>query len=311
MVALGIAASIIQATKLVKSFGKSLAINQLDLQVPNGISGFVGRNGAGKTTTIGVLLGLLKPGGGEATVFGLDCWQDSFQIRRRLGVMHEINAYPGGFTAKRLLQHVARIYGVTQADQRIAQLLAEVGLADAKDKPIKAYSAGMTRRLGLAQALLSEPEFAILDEPTANIDPLGRIALLEKIKEMNKDHGTGFLISTHILSDLEKVCSWLSIIDGGRLVDQGSVTDLAAKYSANVYKIGVSEPAVFLAKLQELPIVKKAWIEGDNVFCQVQDPTVFYSEIPKIASNLNLQLKNFQHMVGTLEEIYTRTAGGT
>jgi ABC-2 type transport system ATP-binding protein len=302
--------SVIETTHLVKSFGKTLAINHLDLQVPKGISGFVGRNGAGKTTTIGLLLGLLKPDSGEATFFGLDCWRDSFQIRRRLGIMHEVNAYPGGFSAKRLLEHVARIYGVTQPNQRISQLLTDVGLADAKDKPIKSYSAGMTRRLGLAQALLSDPEFAILDEPTANIDPLGRIALLNKIKEMNKDHGTSFLISTHILSDLERVCNWLSIVDAGHVVDQGAVADLAEKYSANLYKIVVSEPTIFLAKLQGLTLVKNAWIEGENVFCQVQDPAVFYGEIPKIASSLNLQLKSFQQMVGTLEEIYTRTAGG-
>ncbi len=160
--------------------------------------------------------------------------------------MHEVNAYPGGFSAKRLLEHVARIYGVTQPNQRISQLLTDVGLADAKDKPIKSYSAGMTRRLGLAQALLSDPEFAILDEPTANIDPLGRIALLNKIKEMNKDHGTSFLISTHILSDLERVCNWLSIVDAGHVVDQGAVADLPKNTLPTCTRLLFLNPPFFL-----------------------------------------------------------------
>jgi ABC-type multidrug transport system ATPase subunit len=301
---------VIKTTNLVKSFGKAVALNGLDLDVPEGISGFIGRNGAGKTTTIGVLLGLLKPSGGKATVFGLDCWRDSYEIKRRLGVMHEVNAYPGGFTGKRFLEHVVRIYGVGQVEQRVKEALRDVGLADAAEKKIKAYSAGMFRRLGLAQALIGDPEFAVLDEPTANIDPLGRITLLDKIKELHKERGTSFLISTHILSDLEKVCSWLSIIDAGKIVDQGSIRELSEKYSANIYKIEVSDPELFAGKVEELVIVEKVWIEGGKVYCKVKDADTFYGELPKIAADLKLQLKGFQHMLGTLEEIYTKTASG-
>lgn len=301
---------LVSTSNLVKSFGKAAVLQKLNMQVPKGISGFIGKNGAGKTTTIGVLLGLLKPNSGEATVFGLDSWHDSFEIRRRLGVMHETNAYPSGFTAQRFLEHVARIYGVPEGNQRIKELLTDVGLADARDKSIKTFSAGMFRRLGLAQALIGNPELAILDEPTANIDPLGRIALLEKIKEMNKEHGTSFLISTHILSDLEKICSWLSIIDAGKIVDQGNVQDLAGKYSANVYKVDISEPQLFAERVQKMETVEKIWIENGKVYCKVKDPEAFCLEIPKIAAELKVQLKGFQQVVGTLEEIYTKTSGG-
>jgi ABC-2 type transport system ATP-binding protein len=300
---------IVNTTNLVKSFGSILALNELNLRVPQGISGFIGRNGAGKTTTIGVLLGLLKPNSGEATVFGLDCWHNSYEIKRRVGVMHEVNAYPGAFTGKRFLEHVVRIYGVAQIEQRVKEALRDVGLADAKDKKIKAYSAGMFRRLGLAQALIGDPELAILDEPTANIDPLGRITLLNKIKELHKERGTSFLISTHILSDLEKVCNWLSIIDAGKIVDQDNVKELSEKYSANIYKIEVSNPELFAEKVEELSTVEKAWIEDGKVYCKVKETSAFYEEIPKIAAGLKLQLKGFQHMLGTLEEIYTKTAG--
>ncbi|MCL2173182.1 MAG: ABC transporter ATP-binding protein [Candidatus Bathyarchaeota archaeon] len=285
------------------------ALNELTIQIPNGISGFVGKNGSGKTTTIGVLLGLIKANKGQASMFGLDCWKNSFEIRQKLGVMHETNAYPGNFSARRFLTHVAKLYGITQIDQTITQLLKDVDLTHAQDKPIKTFSAGMFKRLGLAQALIGNPELAILDEPTANIDPLGRITILEKIKDMHTKHGTSFLISTHILSDLEKICNYLIIIDQGKTIDQGNINTLTEKYSANIYKIEVSNPPQFITALQKTDTIDKVWVENDKIFCKVNNPEMFCAEIPKIASELKLQLKGFQQTLNSLEEIYSQTVG--
>jgi len=293
----------------VKTFGKMPALNELTIQIPNGISGFVGKNGSGKTTTIGVLLGLIKANKGQASMFGLDCWKNSFEIRQKLGVMHETNAYPGNFSARRFLTHVAKLYGITQIDQTITQLLKDVDLTHAQDKPIKTFSAGMFKRLGLAQALIGNPELAILDEPTANIDPLGRITILEKIKDMHTKHGTSFLISTHILSDLEKICNYLIIIDQGKTIDQGNINTLTEKYSANIYKIEVSNPPQFITALQKTDTIDKVWVENDKIFCKVNNPEMFCAEIPKIASELKLQLKGFQQTLNSLEEIYSQTVG--
>jgi ABC-type multidrug transport system ATPase subunit len=298
---------IVDTKNLVKTFGKVVALDNLNLQTPKGISGFVGKNGSGKTTAIGILLGLIRSNGGTATVFGFDCWLDSFEIRQRLGVMHETNAYPGSFSGRRFLVHVAKLYGVSQVDQTVDALLKEV--AGAQDKPIKAYSAGMFKRLGLAQALIGDPELAILDEPTANIDPLGRITLLEKIKEMHEKHGTSFLISTHILSDLEKICNWLIIIDSGKIVDQGYMGNLTEKYSASIYKIEVATPQLFAEAVKKLGAVERVWVENGKVFCKVNNPEAFCGEMPKIAAELKLYLKSFQPMLGSLEEIYTQTVG--
>lgn len=293
----------------MKTFGKMPALNELTIQIPNGISGFVGKNGSGKTTTIGVLLGLIKANKGQASMFGLDCWKNSFEIRQKLGVMHETNAYPGNFSARRFLTHVAKLYGITQIDQTITQLLKDVDLTHAQDKPIKTFSAGMFKRLGLAQALIGNPELAILDEPTANIDPLGRITILEKIKDMHTKHGTSFLISTHILSDLEKICNYLIIIDQGKTIDQGNINTLTEKYSANIYKIEVSNPPQFITALQKTDTIDKVWVENDKIFCKVNNPEMFCAEIPKIASELKLQLKGFQQTLNSLEEIYSQTVG--
>ncbi len=300
---------VVETINIVKTFGKVSALNELTMQIPKGISGFVGKNGSGKTTTIGVLLGLIKANKGQATVFGLDCWKNSFEIRQKLGVMHETNAYPGSFSARRFLTHVAKLYGITQIDQTIDELLNDVDLTHAQDKPIKTYSAGMFKRLGLAQALIGNPELAILDEPTANIDPIGRITILEKIKEMHEKRDTSFLISTHILSDLEKICNYLIVIDQGKTIDQGYMNNLTEKYSANIYKIEVSNPQQFTTALQKLDAIDKVWIENGKIFCKVNNPEVFCAEIPKIAFELKLQLKGFQQTLGSLEEIYTQTVG--
>ncbi|MDR2699810.1 MAG: ABC transporter ATP-binding protein [Nitrososphaerota archaeon] len=300
---------VVETSNLVKTFGRVHALNGLSMQIPKGISGFVGKNGSGKTTTIGVLLGLIKANTGQATMFGLDCWKSSFEIRQKIGVMHETNAYPGNFSGRRFLTHVAKLYGITQIDQVITELLNDVDLIHAQDKPIKTYSAGMFKRLGLAQALIGIPELAILDEPTANIDPIGRITLLEKIKEIHTKHGTSFLISTHILSDLEKICNYLLIIDQGKTIDQGYINNLTEKYSANIYKIEVSNTQQFAATLKKIAIIDKVWVENGKIFCKVNDPEVFCAEIPKIVSELRLPLKGFQQTLGSLEEIYAQTVG--
>jgi len=301
---------IIETTGLVKIFGKITALNELNMQIPKGISGFIGKNGSGKTTTIGILLGLIRANKGQATIFGLDCWQDSFKIRTKLGVMHETNAYPSNFSAQRFLTHVAKLYGITQTNQTITELLNDVGLTHAQNKPIKTFSAGMFKRLGLAQALIGNPELAILDEPTANIDPIGRTTILQKIKEIHQKHGTNFLISTHILSDLEKICNYLIIINQGQIIDQNYLNNLTEKYSANIYKIEVSNPQQFITTIQKLTTIDKVWIDNNNkIFCKVNNPEMFCTEIPKITSKLKIQLKNFQQSLGSLEEIYTQTVG--
>ena len=302
--------AIIETTGLVKTFGKTVALDGLNLRIPSGISGFIGENGSGKTTTIGILLGLLKPNCGKASIFGLDCWHDSFEIRQRLGAMHEINSCPGNFTGKLFLHHVASIYGVIQPKQRVEEILNDVGLGSVKDKPVKTYSAGMIRRLGLAQALIGNPELAILDEPTANIDPLGRMALLERIRALHRDHGTNFLISTHILSDLEKICDWVSIISKGKLMEQGHIKDLASKYSASIYRIEVSDPEIFLEKIRQLGVVERAWIESRIVYCKVRDTKTFCESIPSLVANLNLKLSDFRPILSTIEEIYKEVSIG-
>lgn len=300
---------LVYTENLSKFFGDAVALDGLNLRVPSGISGFVGPNGAGKTTTINVLLGLLKPDQGNARVFDRDCWHDSYRIRRKLGVLHEKPSYPGNFSGRRYLEHVAYIYDINEPKERAKEILKEVGLQDSGEKAIKTYSAGMTQRLGLAQALISNPELAILDEPTANLDPLGRIEFLEKIKGLHAKSGLNFFISTHILPELEKVCDYVSIVNDGAIIDQGTLTDLADRYSANVYRVDVSDPELFSDKVKKIKAVEKTWIESGVVYCKVRNVNEFYKEVPKIASENGLMLKSFQPLHATLEEVFATLVG--
>jgi len=296
---------IITTNNLTKRFGKATALNELNLKDGGGISGFVGPNGAGKTTTIHILLGFLKPNDGTATVFGLDCWKESLKIRQKIGFLQEHPAYPSAFTAQRFLEHVGHLYGLQQPKQKAKDTLKEVGLAHAAEKAIGTYSAGMFQRLGLAQALIGEPQLVILDEPTANLDPSGRLELLEKIKQLHKDKGICFLISTHILPELEKICNWVSIINEGSIVEQGYIQDLANKYSSNTYRITVSDPPTFLKALQKQTFIEEAWSEENIIYAKVKDTNAFREEAPRIATAKKMQLIELRPVYGALEQIYS------
>jgi len=293
--------------KLAKSFGKVQALRGLNLEVRAGISGFIGPNGAGKTTTVNILLGLVKPDSGEAYAFEMHCWKQSFEIRKRLGILHEKAEFPNYFTGRRYLEHVAHLYDIPTPKRRVQELLQEVGLTDAANRTIKTYSAGMTQRLGLAQALIGEPELAILDEPTANLDPFGRMEFIEKIQTLHKDKGTNFLISTHILPELEKVCGWVSIIDQGTIVDQGYFQDLIAKYSADLYIVKISESKRFAKELQQASTAEEVWIKDETIYVRTKDYRNLNRDILKLALQLDINLQAIEPVHSKLEDIF-RTA---
>jgi ABC-2 type transport system ATP-binding protein len=289
---------------LTKLFGKFQALDRLTLQDGGGISGFVGPNGAGKTTTIHVLMGFIKPTYGKAAIFNLDSWSKSAQIRKRIGFLPEKPAYPGVFTAKRFLEHIAHFHRLQEPRQKAKKVLEEVGLGSASEKQIKTYSAGMQQRLGLAQAIMSNPELVILDEPTANLDPTGRMDLLEKIKRLHKDKSMKFFISTHILSELEKVCSWVSIIDQGALVDQGPIQELSEKYSENTYKITVSDPAKLMEALQNQPFIEQIRQEENSIYVRIKNTQAFMKSFFKTMAKEEIEIKEFKQTQGALEQIY-------
>jgi len=216
-----------QATKV--------ALRGLDLEVAAGeVFGFLGPNGAGKTTTMNVLLGFVPPTSGAASLFGIDVRQPI--ARQRIGYLPELTYYYKFLTAEELLRFYAKIFGLSRAvtDQRIAALLKLVELEAAAKRPIRSYSKGMQQRVGLAQALINNPDLLILDEPTSGLDPLGRMKVREIIQRL-KNEGKTVFFSSHELGEVESVCDRVAIIHEGELKALGRVADITGTH-ANLEK---------------------------------------------------------------------------
>jgi len=231
--------SVIETNSLSKSFGETEALRSLNLRVPkNSIFGFLGPNGAGKTTTIKLLLGLIRPTEGGGTVFGHDITQSSVEVRRRIGYLAQVPSYYTHMTAREILRFKTRFYYSgprERIEERIEETLGMVELDDKADRPIKGFSGGERQRLGIAQAQVHHPDLLILDEPAANLDPMGRRDVLG-IMERLREHATIFY-STHILDDVQRVSDTVAILNHGELVAHAPIEELLMGSGGTVYSI--------------------------------------------------------------------------
>src|SRR5918999_2837818 len=216
---------IIATQGLTMTFPGVTALDALTVSVEPGVVGLVGANGAGKSTLIKILLGLLAPTGGEATVLGLDIAGDGGQIRERVGYMPEHDCLPPDMPATEFVVHMARMSGLpaTAARERAADTLRHVGLYEERYRPIGGYSTGMRQRVKLAQALVHDPQLVFLDEPTNGLDPAGRDEMLGLIRRIGAEFGISVLVTSHLLGELERICDHVVIIDGGRLLRSQAV----------------------------------------------------------------------------------------
>jgi ABC-2 type transport system ATP-binding protein len=199
----------------------------------------LGPNGAGKTTTIKLMLGLARPSGGRASIFGMDAVRDSAEIRRRIGYLAQDPRYYDHLTARETLRFTARFFyaGPARAiEARVTETLELVGLSDKADRPIKGFSGGERQRLGIAQAQVNYPDLLILDEPAASLDPMGRRDVLEVMERLRQY--TTIFYSTHLLDDVQRVSDTVAILNHGRLVAQAPITKLLAGDGA-VYTLTV------------------------------------------------------------------------
>jgi ABC-2 type transport system ATP-binding protein len=228
--------------------GTKLAVDGLNLSVNTGeVFGFLGPNGAGKTTTMNVLLGFVGATSGSASLFGVDVREPI--ARQRIGYLPELTYYYKFLTAEELLRFYARVFGISrpETDKRINELLKLVELESVRKRPIKSYSKGMQQRVGLAQALINNPDLLILDEPTSGLDPIGRMKVREIIQRL-KNEGKTVFFSSHELGEVETVCDRVAIVHQGKVKVEGRVNDLMQKYQSNLEQIflqliGYQQPA--------------------------------------------------------------------
>lgn len=218
----------IQVQGLTKYYGSVPAVRDVTFRVEKGeVVGFLGPNGAGKTTTMRVLVGYLPPTEGKATVAGYDVFFDSLEVRRRIGYLPETVPLYGEMTVRGYLEFMAEIRGVDRVGTRADAVMEVVHIADRADQQISKLSKGYRQRVGLAQALIHDPEVLILDEPTIGLDPKQIIEVRELIRQLGQDHTV--ILSTHILPEVEQVCERVLIINEGQLVAEDTPDRLTAR----------------------------------------------------------------------------------
>jgi ABC-2 type transport system ATP-binding protein len=218
----------IETRGLSKVFAGTTAVDDVTFTVRRGeVFGFMGHNGAGKTTTLRMLLGLLRPTKGSATLLGHDIIADTLAVRRVTGFLPGDYALPREMTARQFLRYIGAMFGFSGKwlESRINGLLEQFELASVADRRLGTFSSGMTQKVGLAQALLNAPRVLLLDEPTSGLDPIGRRDSLALMRRLAQEDGVTVLFSTHILNDIERVCSRVAVLHHGRLIANG---DLAA-----------------------------------------------------------------------------------
>jgi ABC-2 type transport system ATP-binding protein len=222
---------VIKTENLTKSYGSRIAVNHLNLAVEaKQIHGFLGPNGAGKTTTIKMLVGLLRPDSGSLKILGMNAAGDKPKIRERIGYMPELPKFPKHLTGEELLDVYGRMYNIPKEirKKKIPELLKMVGLADRGRDRIGKYSKGMQQRIGIAQALLNDPELVILDEPSIGLDPVGMVEVRDMVKGIVKGGQTVFF-SSHLLAEVQQICDHVTIINNGNMLFTGTLEEVASK----------------------------------------------------------------------------------
>ncbi len=299
----------IETSSLTKKFGSAKAVDRLDLRVPEGsIYGFLGPNGAGKTTTIKMLTGLSAPTSGSMKICGRDVTFGSIKNRSDIGYLPDVPYFYGWMSAREYLAFSADMFGLDKSvlGNRISELLQLVGLEDNK-KRIKGYSRGMKQRLGIAQALISKPKVLFLDEPTSALDPIGRKEIMEVIRKLTGKITVFF--STHILSDVERVCDRVVILDKGKVVSEDSINNLREQYAVNGFLLKVPE----IRTNEILDILKKSgWVtkiektEDGDLKAYVKTIEKAEAEIPVILASKGIPLSKFTILEPSLEDIFMK-----
>jgi len=215
---------LLSAQNLIKQYKSVRALNGVSFDIYDGVTGILGENGAGKSTAIKIFLGLIPATSGRAIVLGENA-HENIAVRARLGYMPEHDCLPSQVSAAEFLTHMAELSGLppTSARTRAADTLRHTGLFEERYRAIGGYSTGMKQRVKLAQALVHDPAFVFLDEPTAGLDPIGREEMLDLVRKTHREFGISVLLSSHLMSDVERTCDRIIVIQGGQLMHSGEV----------------------------------------------------------------------------------------
>jgi ABC-2 type transport system ATP-binding protein len=286
-----------------------LALDALTLTVHTGeVFGFLGPNGAGKTTTLKLLMQLIFPTSGRAEILGRPV--GDVDVRRRIGYLPENPYFYDYLTAEELLKYFAGLFGYRRGerDQRVARLLDEVGIGAERRLQLRKFSKGMLQRVGIAQALLNEPEVVFFDEPMSGLDPLGRREIRELILRL-RDRGCTVFFSSHVLADAEALCSRVAVLAGGRLAAVGHLSDLVA-FEVRGWELvvaGLSQPT--LEHATRLGMVRRATSLGEDRYSLELPLSVAPDEVLTDLTARGAKLVSLNPMRETLEDFFVRQVG--
>ena len=290
----------LRITGLHKRFGDKEVLRGLNLTVPeHSIYGFIGKNGAGKTTTMKTILGLLKADSGEIVVNGEKVVYGQTSTNQYIGYLPDVPEFYPFMTAPEYLRFCGEITGMKKAecDARLKELLELVGLSDEKHR-IKGFSRGMKQRLGIAQALLNSPKLLICDEPTSALDPVGRKEILDILLTVRAQ--TTVLFSTHILSDVERICTDVAFLNNGVVETQGKLSDIKTKYRSEEYLLESENDADIRKLIQAFPAMKQ--IVGNQLTFYESVLSAF--EVLRFVSDQHIALLKFERVEPTLESLF-------
>jgi len=299
----------IEINDLHFSYGKVKALSGVGLDLEEHSIGLLGPNGAGKSTLLRILLGFLTPDSGEGKVLGYDIKEQQSLIRRYVGYLPEDDCFIPGMDAVTFTSYLGELSGMPrqEAMKRAHEVLYYVGLEEGRYRLLETYSVGMKQRLKLAQTLVHDPKLLFLDEPTSSLDPQGRKEILELIRDISSKKDIQVLISSHILPDIEAVCSHVVILNKGQIAAQGEINKLKElKY--RLYEMKVKGKAQgFLQKLKKMgcrieeteDIILKVYMRPDH------NP----QEIFRVASEEKVQIRHFVKSQSTLEDLFAKVVG--
>lgn len=304
------ASSAVELVSLTKVYGGVTALDAVDLSVPEGsVFGFLGPNGAGKTTTLRILTGLTWPTSGSAYVFGADATSATSTVRARIGFLPDVPGFYDWMTAEEFLRFAGSLFGIDRRtlDERTGALVDMAGLSGVTTR-LGGYSRGMKQRLGIAQALVNAPALLLLDEPTSALDPLGRKDVLDMIASLSGR--TTVFFSTHILSDVERVCDTVAVLDRGHVVAQAPVGELKARYGAQKIVVEVTQASEQVERLlRRTPSVSAVTRENHTLTLTVNDVDEARIAVPAAIASVGAGIVRMESGEVSLEDIFVELVG--
>ena len=304
----------VETSQLTKVYGNNTVVDNLNLKIEEGqIFGFLGPNGAGKTTTILMLMGLTNPTKGKASIGGFDSSHDTLKVKRIAGYIPEKVGFYPELTARYNLEYTANLNGLfdKKADAAIVKALEQVGLNDKANEPVSHFSKGMKQRLAIADVLIKQPKVAFLDEPTTGIDPAGITQILDLISQIAKDNNMTVVMSSHQLSQIQRICSHVGIMNKGKLISEGSIEQLGKKAGGGkiVVELQLAEVTKdLLEAIRNVPGVISIDRHDNTLFITCNED--LRRQISKVISDNNGLITQMKLQSFALEEIYMKILKG-